>query len=1176
MHVRSNISLRLALVLAIFAFSLLVMVPVAWAQEVTATLRVEFIEDTRLAPMEVTMEHRPLSDFGINMSDPGFVTPIHLLAEGLEQRYGAGSAASMINAPGMLMTIDDSFGSIAGEPNVWWMFAINQSMPVSTDTGWGYASNQYRVQNGDDIDFLGMWGGQWGVASPFIGFFGSQTYHTTVGQPLEVELLGLDGFDDFAVRPSRILEGAEILVDPAGSTRAGATTASGTFIDEEGLAELTFDEAGTFLLSARRPIASPSSPSGTVSDITRPFAVVTVSESSGQPNWTQEGAPAASIDFSIEELTNLVPGVEYSIDSTGSTDSARIVANADGTIPLSEAWFGQGIDIVRLGIAANHTLDSDPQNLAVPSRSSAPTGLGSIDATGTVESATGVITGVGSAMEWRLRTGTTWTAVSGATVENLIPGTYYVRFQSEPGSFASASAAVIVSLDQQYWSQASTPTAAVDFELEVLTGLTPEAAYLIAGQHNMSDSSGAILLDAAWLGQNISIVKLGNPANFTLDSDVQSLAVPLRPHAPTGLSPANATDTNSDGSIAGVAFTMEWRLSTSHAWTAVTGATIENLVAGTYHVRFRATSGSFASAYATVTVSVTGELPSVRWSSFRGNAFNLARVDSGTPATNQLGRTLWSQPVSDGSSALSPVKVGDAVYIAGGSTLWKLDSAGSIVDTVPLEAPIGQAAFLAAGSGKIFVPIGAGQVQAFDAHTLQPLWTSEPFASNWQALGALTYKDGYLYGSASFDLFMRHSEGAFFCLDASTGEEVWTHSSSSGAAQTGFYWAGAAVTDHVVLFAGDEGILVSHTAGTQTARATGIVDTAVLAGGVRSPVLFVENEVSADGSGVAFASTRDGFVSRVVVAADGSLGPVLSAPLSGEISTATPVIYRNRLYVVSGELLDGGYVDVFSATTLERLRSIELPGFSQSSPLLATAGSNSANGYEVSLFVALNDMQDDVVRIIDSERVGAEMRAETFLSPGGSFALNSVSACDQGRLYYVDGRGNFTAITAANQQLSPGNGGNGNNGNDNNNNGDAGGGTDGSGNNGGANDDIYSPQEEDETTSEESGSEDATGIPGDGSRAAGEGPKTADVSDAMRWLFFAALALTAGFAVIAAKIADRKKEKLKKLEKFKEDASQHEDSKATVATTPVAAGQAEHSEGADLQSPYQNKQEQRV
>ena len=751
-------------VLATLVLSLFALVPAAFAQEITATLRVEYREATKLPPTELTVEWQDWSAFGITATDPGFITPLHVLAAGLDYQYGAGSAATMISAPGgFLATIGGSNGSLTGETNVFWMWAANQTMPVSQTTGWGYGPGQYAVQDGDAIDFMGSWGGQWGVASPYLSFFATDTFTATAGQPLNVRLLGLDGFDDFAVPPTAGLADAEILkdalLDSAGQPQLGATTLSGITTDADGYAEITFAQPGTYLLSAQRIIQSG------VNDITRPFAVVTVA----------------------------------------------------------------------------------------------------------------------------------------------------------------------------------------------------------------ADNQGP------------------------------------QPPPPVG--------------------------------------------------------------------------PSVHWGSFRGNVFNSAKIAANTPTTAQTTRLAWTHQVGVGTA--SPVKVGDYIYIAGGSTLWKLNAAGQVQDTAQLAEPTGIATFLAAGSGKVFVPLDGGRVQAFDALTLEQEWISSAsyFPNYWEVLGTLTYYDGYLYGAAGFDMFMIQSDGYFFCLDAETGQKVWAYSSPTTAAERGFYWAGAAVTGTVTLFVGDDGVLVSHDAGPG-----GVIDTADLPGGARSPVLYVETTA---GTGVAYVTTRDGYVARVEVAADGSLGQVTSAPLSGAMSTSTPVEYRNRLYVVSGERFASGVVDVFDATTLELLRSTALPGFSQSSPLLSTAAATTVNGYEVYLYVMLNDTSDDVIRITDSERVGAAMTSEVIYRPGGQQSLNSLTADDAGRLFFVDGQGRFTALASTDGAAPPQ------------------GGPDGSGNG----DDTGNGGNGEAEAEEEAG------------RTPGTGPKTGDNSDAARWLFIAAVALALIAATLAANFFLKKKQK---------------------------------------------------
>jgi len=511
---------------------------------------------------------------------------------------------------------------------------------------------------------------------------------------------------------------------------------------------------------------------------------------------------------------------------------------------------------------------------------------------------------------------------------------------------------------------------------------------------------------------------------------------------------------------------------------------------------------------------------SVQWGSFRGNTFNSAITNAATLTSTQSGVAAWTHRVgTSGMGLTSPVQIDGNFFIASRTTLYRLNSAGQVTGTTTLFPGTGVATFLAAGSGQVFVPVGHGSVQAINAQTMTTRWISESFDNNWQKLGALTYANGFLYGAAGFDITDLESNGTFFCLNALTGERVWTYNSPQATGERGFYWSGAAVTDSAVLFAGDDGVLVSHRIGAAGA-VDGVISTASLSGGVRSSVLFVEG---VGGAGFAYVATRNGYVNRVAVAADGTLGAVQTRSLTGINSTSTPVEFRNRLYVVSGERFVGGTMDVLDATTLEVLRSVALPGFSQSSPLLVATGAQAANGYEVSLYIALNDQRDDLVRIVDSEsaslartdlartNAAGEIRAEAVYRPGGSFTLSSVTIDEvSGRLLYVDGSGYFTAIAASNNPLPPAD-------------------PEGDPPNG---DGTLDPEETPGGSGGNSGSDESTTT----TRVPSVGPATYDMNVGATAFFLAAvLALMIAAATAAKIIDDRRSKQLDELEEYDGD-----------------------------------------
>ncbi|MDR0293284.1 MAG: YDG domain-containing protein [Oscillospiraceae bacterium] len=160
---------------------------------------------------------------------------------------------------------------------------------------------------------------------------------------------------------------------------------------------------------------------------------------------------------------------------------------------------------------------------------------------------------------------------------------------------------VVVTVTAQTVQQEDVPAATIDYMNEQLTGLTANAAYTVNGTAKSANASGKILIDAAWLGQGVSIVKTGVAAAGTADSDPQYFTIPARPNAPA----PGKTDTaggGNNGSITGVDGTMEYR-SGSSAWTAIAGTSVTGLAAGTYSVRVKATATAFAGVSASVSIA---------------------------------------------------------------------------------------------------------------------------------------------------------------------------------------------------------------------------------------------------------------------------------------------------------------------------------------------------------------------------------------------------------------------------------------------------------------------------------------------------------------------------------------------------------------------------------------------
>ena len=151
----------------------------------------------------------------------------------------------------------------------------------------------------------------------------------------------------------------------------------------------------------------------------------------------------------------------------------------------------------------------------------------------------------------------------------------------------------------------STPTAAIDYRAEKLTGLSADISYLITFDINREDidkpADGETGIKEQWLGKTLSI--MAKEDDSFLESKNQSLAIPARPAKPivNGVDEANYGKNN--GKITGTTAEMEYSLSGSSEWKICTAGSTEGVAPGKYLVRVAAVEGSsFASEAAEVEI----------------------------------------------------------------------------------------------------------------------------------------------------------------------------------------------------------------------------------------------------------------------------------------------------------------------------------------------------------------------------------------------------------------------------------------------------------------------------------------------------------------------------------------------------------------------------------------------
>lgn len=353
------------------------------------------------------------------------------------------------------------------------------------------------------------------------------------------------------------------------------------------------------------------------------------------------------------------------------------------------------------------------------------------------------------------------------------------------------------------------------------------------------------------------------------------------------------------------------------------------------------------------------------WTQFRGSVMGAGTTDSKIPTDPSQVEEKWAVKLGTGWTASmgTPIIVGEYVYVYGNGNLNRIDrESGELLKTVPCEGTSQFFSQIAYGDGKIFVPRSVNRtidgksrsctvVYAYDEETMEPLWVSDTLGNPedlLQPLSAITYHQGYLYMGVSNG---KADKGAFVCLSAkdeqpNVTDEIkqptWTYFAESG--KGGYYWSAGAVVGNVIVFGGENGVLVSH-----SLTENRVIDTAVLEEnsetGIRSTVAYDAQ------SGRVFVSSKTGKLHSIKVNDNGVFdeASLQSIQLDRDI-TSSPVVYNGRVYQGGGGIESQAGFAVLDAETLDVIYTIpEIQ--TQASPILTTAYATAENGNTVYLYV---------------------------------------------------------------------------------------------------------------------------------------------------------------------------------------------------------------------------------
>ena len=291
------------------------------ADTVKVTLRLEQDNQTLVTPVEVTLTDEDKKDYGIGLSTET-LTPLHALAKYLTEKKGATTETmknyimASTSQYGLYVTginIDGkSDGSASSDAldGVNWLYAVN-----NTDPGVGMGS--YSLKNNDAVTIYGLLGGgTWpnNVETNY-SYFENNTVNTTVSSKTTVSLKGV-GYDENYSPIVKAISNATVVAAKYENETSTATTGNAVTLaqtDDNGVATLSFDKAGTYVLSAYRLDSD-----GKHSNISRPYAIVKVLAAVTTPTATPTVTPTATPTVTPTATPTVTPTATPTVTPTAT------------------------------------------------------------------------------------------------------------------------------------------------------------------------------------------------------------------------------------------------------------------------------------------------------------------------------------------------------------------------------------------------------------------------------------------------------------------------------------------------------------------------------------------------------------------------------------------------------------------------------------------------------------------------------------------------------------------------------------------------------------------------------------------------------------------------------------------------------------------------------------------
>lgn len=388
------------------------------------------------------------------------------------------------------------------------------------------------------------------------------------------------------------------------------------------------------------------------------------------------------------------------------------------------------------------------------------------------------------------------------------------------------------------------------------------------------------------------------------------------------------------------------------------------------------------------------DLPDITWGQHLGDKNNNAVVDSKAPTnkTELLWESFSNAPDSWGSVyAGTPILVNNHIYAVRNHKIEMLDAkAGEVKASTKLYSQIGYYSNIIYGGGMIFVPLGNGDVQCFNATTLKSMYLIEnpaSLGSYWGVYGAMHYDNGKLYvgysnqgdygGYAVYDTLDPNIDDEYEVV-----KPLWI----TGEKDQSYYGSGAVTIKDMVVIGGDGGIV-----SVRNAKTGEELSKCQLSGKIRCSLVYAD--------GYIWTTTQNKKIYKLLLSENGKITVAEEADLPNN-SNASPVVTGGKVYVTGG-VWGAGFFAVYDMNlTLLAQEKGENPF---NTPTVSTAYDNvcvyfTENGPEGSLYMAEVTANNKITL------------TKIYTPEHQQYSMSKVIIGSDGTIYYANDSGYLFAI----------------------------------------------------------------------------------------------------------------------------------------------------------------------